>query len=259
MRPVVRLPAASAGGPPTEWVFTGGGPDATLTLDGLLVSGGDIVLRGAFAGVRLTACTADPGTLQATGAALDVSVDGRPLAPVRIWIEADPAAPPGTAAAIQQLTVDHCVLGPVRTRNGGAVETVTLSDSIVQGIAPSGAPTVLATADVYDPELLARGLGSTAPLSHAIFAMLPSAVQQDISSYTGGPLPDATLTAIVEGLNAIISGAASIDSPLFDDIPLAPDVAALRAEGGASRSLGISSSTLVEGSVLYLAVADMSP
>ena len=37
VRPVVRLPAAAAPtDPPIAWVFTGGGPDSELTLDGLL-------------------------------------------------------------------------------------------------------------------------------------------------------------------------------------------------------------------------------
>jgi hypothetical protein len=115
VRPVVRLPApAGAGDPPVAWVFTGGGETAELTLDGLFVSGGDIVLRGAFATVRLTGCTTDPGTLDEAGDALATSVDDRPLAPVRIWIEADPAAAAGAPGAIGQLLVDHCVLGPSR-------------------------------------------------------------------------------------------------------------------------------------------------
>jgi len=123
LRSVIRLPApASAGDPPAAWVFTGGettvltadGPvtkTAELTLDGLLFSGGDIVLRGAFATVRLTGCTIDPGTMDESGD-LTVSVDGRPLAPARIWIESDPGAAAGAPGAIGQLLVDHCVLRP---------------------------------------------------------------------------------------------------------------------------------------------------
>ena len=56
---------------------------------------------------------------------------------MRIWIEADPNAAAGTPGAIGQLIIDHCVLGPIRTRNGGAVESVAISDSIVQGISPT--------------------------------------------------------------------------------------------------------------------------
>jgi hypothetical protein len=236
VRPVVRLPApATAGDPPAAWVFTGGDTASTLTLDGLLVSGGDIVLRGAFATVRLTGCTSDPGTLDEAGDALETSVDGRPLAPVRIWIEADPDAAAGAPGAIGQLSVDHCVLGPIRTRNGGAVEKVTISDSIVQGIAPATGISAISGSGVYDPELLAKALGSDDPLSKLLLAGLPAAARNAVNAYTGGPLPAASLDKIVAGLNALVAGAASIyDAGAFLGVPLAPDVLALLAEGAAA-------------------------
>lgn len=235
VRPVVRLPApAGAGDPPVAWMFTGGDAKSTLTLDGLLVSGGDIVLRGAFATVRVTGCTTDPGTLNEAGDALATSVDGRPLAPARIWIEADPNAAAGAPGAIAELIVDHCVLGPIRTRNGGAVENVTISDSIVQGIAPATGATALSKSDVYDPELLAKALGSADPLSELLLAGLPAAAKNAVSSYTGGPLSASARNAIVAGLNSLIAGGANIyDAGAFLGVPLAPDVLALLAEGAA--------------------------
>ena len=73
------------------WVFTGG-PGAQLVLDGLTISGCDVVLRGAFDSVRLTACTIDPGTAADRARRRSPrSVDGRPLAPSRIFVEPDPA------------------------------------------------------------------------------------------------------------------------------------------------------------------------
>src|SRR5271166_697841 len=227
-RPVVRMQApAKSGEPPRAWVFTGGQPGPTsteaepqlaqLTLDGLLVSGGDIVLRGAFSAVRITGCTTDPGTLDETGAALGTAVDERQLAPVRIWIEADPAAAPGAAGAIGQLLIDHCVLGPIRTRNGGAVETVAISDSILQGIeplVPGGGE--LSETDVYDPELLARALGSADPLSTELRKKLTAGALKALQSYTGGPLGGEALAKIVEGLNAIIAKGPSVDRALLE-------------------------------------------
>lgn len=145
-RPVVRLPApAGAGDPAVAWSFTGGGGEAasrqglpSLTLDGLLVSGGDVVLRGAFAHVRLTGMTLDPGTAGTGSGAYATTADGRPLAPVTLWIEADPDAGAGPNA-IELLEIESSVLGPIRTRSGGAVETLAISDSIVQAV-PAAAP-----------------------------------------------------------------------------------------------------------------------
>ena len=147
VRPVLRPPTpANAGDPPAAWIFTGGqttetGPHGRLsrgspiwTLDGACsVSGGDIVLRGAFAHGTPDGLHHRPGTLTVPGDAVETSADDRPLAPTRIWIEADPNAAAGAPGAIGSLLIDHCVLGPIRTRNGGAVESVTITDSIVQG------------------------------------------------------------------------------------------------------------------------------
>ena len=243
MRPVVRLSApANPGDPPAAWTFTSGG-EATLTLDGLLVSGGDIILRGAFASVRLTGFTADPGTAGEDGLGFATSVDGRTLVPTRIWIEADPIS----GGAIGQLLIDHCVLGPVRTRNGGAVDSTSISDSVIQGLAPQpSAAQTLTAADVYDPELLAAALKSPSALSTRLLQSLPSAAQSAVEDYPGGVLPDASLAAILDGLNTLVSGSASIyDAQAFAGIPLDPGVQALLAEG-ASASLPTLNRTLLQ-------------
>jgi hypothetical protein len=237
VRPVVRLPAAATGDPPVAWTFTGGGEDAELTLDGLLISGGDVVLRGAFKRVRLTGCTTDPGTLDKAGDAYAVSADQRPLAPTRVWIEADPDAEAGEPGAIVELVVDHCVLGPVRTRNGGAVETLTISDSVVQGIAPDTGASSLDVADVSDPELLARALGSDDPLSQSVFAQLSGGAQTAITNYVsaGGTLSATALKTIVSSLNALIGSGTSIYSDdTFLGVPLDPRARELLAEGAAA-------------------------
>ena len=230
VRPVIR-PAASAA--PVEWVFTGGAADSELTIDGLLVSGCDVVLRGGFASVRLTGCTSDPGTLDSTGDAFASAADGRLLAPTRIWIEADPDATVDARGAIGTLTIDHCVLGPIRTRNGGAVESLTISDSIIQGIAPAVA--VIRDGDVYDPELLARSLASPDPVAAVVDAALSaagqSAAQSAITAYRGGALPADALTAIVAGLNEMIAGPSIFSAQAFAGVPLPPAVATLAATG----------------------------
>jgi hypothetical protein len=232
-RPVIRLPAPAApGDPPAAWTFTGGGEEATLTLDGLLVSGGDIILRGAFASVRLTGFTADPGTAGEGGAGFATSVDGRTLAPTSIWIEAGPAS----AGSVGELLIDHCVLGPVRTRSGGAVDSTSISDSVIQGLAPQPpAGQALTTADVYDPELLAAALKSSSPLSVWLLQELPPAAQSAVGDYAGGILPDASLTALIDGLNTLVTGTKNIyDAQAFAGVPLDPGVQALLAEGTAA-------------------------
>lgn len=247
VRPVVRLPAAAAGDAPAAWIFTGGGEDAELTLDGLLISGGDVVLRGAFRSVRLTGCTTDPGTLDRAGDAYAVSADQRPLAPTRIWIEADPDAEAGAPGAIVELIVDHCVLGPVRTRNGGAVETFTIGDSIVQGIQPDTGETGLDVADAYDPELLARALGSDDPLSRSVFSALSGGAQTAITNYAaaGGTLSATALKTIVSSLNALIGGGTSIyTDDAFLGVPIDPRARELLAEGAAADTAALNRALL---------------
>ncbi|MBK8460533.1 MAG: hypothetical protein IPL43_10435 [Micropruina sp.] len=105
-RAVVR----TAGG---EWVFTGDG--GRLRLEGLLLSGMDVVLRGDFAEVVLSCCTIDPGNsgaLHTPPRIWDLAVDGRDLTASTVWIE----------GSIEQLLVERSLVGPIRTRVGGLVE-----------------------------------------------------------------------------------------------------------------------------------------
>lgn len=182
-RPLIRLPGRAGPGERPQWVFRGG-EGARLVLDGLFVSGGDIVLQGPFEHVKITGCTFDPGTLnpdlaaQGRGApgrrrrrtspgairepvlTVGQSVDGRALLPARVWIEPAPAAPGGSAGhwprppdAVRCLEIDRSILGPIRTRGGGLAERVVISDSILQGFRTS-AEAAVAAADVFDPVLL---------------------------------------------------------------------------------------------------------
>src|SRR5205823_2867605 len=53
-RPVIRLPAGS------PWTFHGAAEDSRLSLEGLFVSGADLILTGSFDSVTFTCCTLDP-------------------------------------------------------------------------------------------------------------------------------------------------------------------------------------------------------
>jgi hypothetical protein len=241
MRPVVRPTAPGPAGTPAQWIFTGSG-QAQLVLDGLTVSGYDIVLRGSFETVRITACTIDPGTAAPGSPPLATAADGALLAPCRIFIEADPAAPAGQGGLIGQLVVDHCILGPVRTRFGGSVGTVTVTDSIVQGL-PATSGTVLTSADVFDPSLLARGLAAgdkgsgrpVDPLSSALLAIMPAAEVSALLAYAADPLPGQETGGFpLDGLNGLVGKDSSLYDPaLFSTISLSAAVRASAAQAGA--------------------------
>ena len=72
-----------------------------------------------------------------------MAADGSPLLPTRLWI----------AATVNNLTVTRCILGPIRTIDGGLVESLSISDSVVQAIVGSGygaplSPPQVPTADL---------------------------------------------------------------------------------------------------------------
>ena len=241
LRPVLR--PAPPGGTAPDWVFTGGGDQAELTLDGLLVCGCDIVLRGSFDTVRITACTLDPGSVRGgtppappAATPLASAVDGQPLRPTTIWIEADPAAATGSppagsppqsgAGAIGQLLIDHSILGPIRTRYGGSVETLTITDSIVQATAATTGPEYSA-ADVYDPALLATSMRSADPLSQVLLAALPKSAQAALHGYTSpAPVPPS----VVDGLNQLVTGPSLWNPALFATVAVSPDLLTLAGE-----------------------------
>jgi hypothetical protein len=148
-RPVIRLGPPGSGGS-IEWIFNGA-EGSSLVLEGLLVSGCDVVLSGKFETVTLTCCTFDPGTatsvqekgnaaVQSAPALFAQSIDGRDLKPTCLWIEGE----------IAQLTIDRCILGPIRTRADGELESLTATNSIIQAI-PTVEPST--QTQTFGPEL----------------------------------------------------------------------------------------------------------
>jgi hypothetical protein len=222
-RPVFRLPVAASG--VNVWTLTGNDTNSTLEIDGLLVSGGDILLAGKFASVTFSCCTLDPGD-SGQGTVFAQSVDQRDLRPCRLWIEAE----------ITQLTLDRCITGPVHTRNGGSVTTLSANDSILQGIRTSGYGS-LTSDDVQDPVDLAAVLLAQGDLAGYLQLSLGNTTVSDLQAwYTAalaavkaGDSVSPPPADVVTGLNGVLAGASLYQPGFFADVALSPATLALLA------------------------------
>lgn len=237
-RPLIRLAEHA---PP--WVFTGG-EGAQLVLDGLFVSGGDIVLRGPFDHVKIVGCTLDPGTALDAGVrserraspgarTLARAADGRALVPTRLWLEAAPGSQTGPPAVIRCLEAERCVLGPIRTRNGGMAETIVITDSIVQGFRTSAAPALTAD-DVFDPVLLYDRLSpgrSIAERPRAQHNPLSAFIWRSVGRHVperarrrlrDGQPDDSAAGALAAALSKLIGPGDIYRPELFQDVTLSP-------------------------------------
>jgi len=223
-RPVIRLPAPNPA--PTEWVFTAA-DGGTLALEGLFISGGDIVLRSAplpdnkvaeFKSVTLTCCTLDPGN---TGnftnppTIYTQAVDGRNLIPCRLWIEAH----------VGELKIDRCITGPIRTRGDGEIEKLTITDSIVQAIRTDDS-SMFESADLKGPDRLASVLRDAVdpfcdPLSVSLKGKFSKDTQHMLNTYNSRQLPSPELQqALLKELNDLLKGPSLYDADRFKPVNL---------------------------------------
>ncbi len=183
-RPVLRTAAAGA-----SWIVTGAvdsnpsGGSTVLVLQGLHIQGADLVLQGNFDTVQLRMMTLDPGTAGPTPASFASAIDGLALRPVSIYIE-------GT---VTNLILERCITGPIRTRNGGALQQLNACDSIIQSI-PTHAQ--VAGAPVFDyANLAAEWQHKSGTLAKRVNASLPAATRSALSKYVIGTAPSAALTS----------------------------------------------------------------
>jgi hypothetical protein len=235
-RPVLRWPAPPASGQ-NQWVLNGADTNSNLLLDGLLISGTDIVLTGSFNSVTLRCCTLDPGN--AAGGSADLqnianpsdlyaqSVDQRDLAPTRLWIQ----------ASVGTLTLDRCITGPIRTQMGGNVGTLATNDSIIQGIPGSLLTNLLLPADILDPLDFVQALPDKGPLSTFLQGKISASVINGLKEWNGKGSLDTTLQSdLLAELNAVIQ--TQFYSPaLFADIPLDPSVVMVQSASAAAAEL----------------------
>jgi hypothetical protein len=193
--------------PGTQWVFTG---DAgTLRLEGLLLSGADIVLRGDFDRVELSCCTLDPGTsgsLRTPPTTWDVSVDGRDLVPVTVWVEGE----------VRSVVIDRCIMGPLRTRSAGLIEALTASNSVLQSLPtePAGKLAHLRDADAmlsalnHKRDLLATWLAG----------QLDATAAKIVTAHVDrSEVSQADANKVVAELQSVIDGALIYTEPRFRD------------------------------------------
>lgn len=174
----------------TEWVLTGvAGSENTLRIEGLFISGADIVLRGDFDRVSISFSTFDPGEAPP----LAKAIDGRELSPTTLWIE-------GT---VRTLTVDRSITGPIRTRLGGTVGTVVIRDSILQSIA-TGSGGELTVQDLKDATVLLSALRQRShPAAVALSGVLTRRTRNLLNLFRPGTSVSPSLVdAVVTDLNA---------------------------------------------------------
>jgi len=218
-RPVLRWPGTST---PT-WTITGqansnSSTPTMLVLEGTLFQGANIVLAGAFDSVYLRMVTVDPGTayvppLPGKGTPpsplplYGTAIDGTPLQPVTINVQ----------AAITNLIIERSIVGPIRTSNGGAVEQLTATDSIIQSIPTHVVATTgkLQSPTVFDYATLATSLkyGTNAMAVKAVAGN--SALENDLKNYTPGQAPSTTLeTEILVAISQFTPAEAEAAWPL---------------------------------------------
>ena len=221
-RPLLRF--SRAAGVWTEWRITGQG-DACLALDGLFVSGADIVLCGSFKSVIVTCCTFDPGSASQAAVEMEFSkgfsagpfqlaADGQELAPCRLWIE-------GT---VETLNLQRCITGPIRTRADGNVQTLTITDSIVQGIRTAGWGPIGAN-EVKDGARLERILNAAEDPISQYLEQQSAALKQLGGEYYGSPPlssdgSDPELGPLLAALNALLADPNLYDPAAFARVPL---------------------------------------
>jgi hypothetical protein len=175
-----------------EWAITGNastnaaGTGTVLILQGILIQGGDLVLRGNFDAVYLRMMTLDPGTAVDGPPWFLKAIDGLPLAPTTLWIE----------GSVTQLTIERSITGPIRTRNGGALEQLTATDSILQSIPTHAVTTVTPMPQpitILDPASLAESLkfGSNDLAKKAVASS--ATLEHELKQYVPGTLLSAAL------------------------------------------------------------------
>lgn len=103
----------------SSWLFTPNNHDAELTLEGLWIGGGPLVLVGDFAKVTIRHCTLDPGGTRADDSTLD------------------PALLIVRGGIIRELIIESSIVNGISRELGGEVLELTIRDSIAASTDPT--------------------------------------------------------------------------------------------------------------------------
>jgi hypothetical protein len=164
------------------------------------LQGSDVILRGNFDTVYLRMMTLDPGTAGAAPPWFGTAIDGLALSPSTLWIE----------GSVTRLVIERSITGPIRTRNGGAIEQLTATDSIVQAISTHAVTTTKPMpdpADIADPASLAASLKYQSNMLAKKAVASSAALAAALHSYTPGTVPSAALLNEMEAAIAQFSRA----------------------------------------------------
>ncbi len=229
-RPLIRLAP-----PPSvkEWVFTGT-DGSELAIEGLFISGGDIVLRGDFDSVTLTCCTLDPGNSGNPPAVYAKAVDGRDLLPCHLWVEGQ----------VRQLTISGCIVGPIATRGSGAIETLTVTDSIVQALGGDNAIQLtngevdLSRCTLLGPARLHRLSASECILDDVVQVQDWQQGCVRFSAWTTGSVLPRQYESVQIALQAPLFTTRDFGQPGYAQLQASVDAAILTGKEGASIAAG---------------------
>ena len=147
--------------PQADWVFTGvidadpekPAEDAVLVLDGLFISGVDVVLKGSFDRVTLSCCTLDPGRwdLAKPPVPATATTPARPAVPAQWAKAADTrelsASQLRIEGRVRLLVVERSITGPI-VDSAGKLESLIVRDSIVQATRPQVQALALPSSEV---------------------------------------------------------------------------------------------------------------
>ena len=115
--------------------------------------------------------------------------------------------------------MDRCITGPIRTRQNGLIETLTVTDSVLQGLPSEPGPALTALRDADG--MFAALKHHRDPLSDWLASQLSAPSAAAVSGHADGdPVPAADQQLIVADLQTVIDGALVWSAARFAGRPL---------------------------------------